>query len=197
LLIISNNHVINNPQLLTINTIAFAPNGGWVILDGVNGYSTSNNFPPDALSKLTTLNKQGATINTIAFTPNGEWVIVYNGYEYYNSSTFPPDALSKLATINQQKLPINSIAFAPNGGWVIIYNKGKNTYYSTNIPQTLQDEITNLSKQGTFSLINVAFTSNDGFVVLYQDQITTDTTKVINSYVPAGEINAINTLGGL
>lgn len=50
-------------QGITPNTIAFAPNGGWVIVNGNNGYNT-NNIPPEALNKLATLNKQNSTINT-------------------------------------------------------------------------------------------------------------------------------------
>jgi len=154
---------------ITPNTIAFTPNGGWVILYGSNGYDSSN-LPQDALTELAAIHNQKSTINTIAFTPSGEWIIIFGGYGYYPSANFPQDALNEITTLNQQKTTINSVTFTPNGEWVIISNNGYHANWSSNFPQNAQNTILTKLNAGD-TLQNIAFTPSNGWVLLYQPSL--------------------------
>ncbi len=150
------------------NTIAFAPNGGWAILNRTDGYVT-NNLPSAALNELATLHQQKSSINSIAFTPQGEWVIIYGTNAYFSSANFPPDALNQLKTINQKKLTINQIAFTPDGNWVIIANNGNNAYWSTNFPQDVIAKIQTIYQQPPTiyqPIISIAFTPNSEWIII-------------------------------
>ena len=125
-------------------TIAFTPDGEWVILYNKNGAAWSTNFPPNAVNEILALNKQGSTINNIAFTPNGEWVIIYDGNGIINSDNFPQAALDELAALNKQGATISSVAFTNNGGFAIIFGRNGSYYYK--IPQNAINELVSLSK---------------------------------------------------
>ncbi len=58
-----------------IGTMAFAPNGGWVIIKDQNG-AIWDNIPSSLVERIRTLNQPNSVISTIAFAPNGGWVIV-------------------------------------------------------------------------------------------------------------------------
>ena len=57
-----------------VKKAAFAPNGGYLILYGRNGY-TYDQIPEQALSILADLKKKGTLITDAAFGPKGSWLI--------------------------------------------------------------------------------------------------------------------------
>ena len=174
-------------QGITPKTIAFTPDGGWVILYN-NNEAAWNNIPQDAANVILALNKQGSTINTIAFAPNGGWVIIFDGNHYYPSGNFPQDALDGLNKTKSLYLTksINTIAFTPDGEWVIIFN-GNGYYPSANFSPDALNELATLNKQGS-TIKSVAFSSNGGFVILYDSN-----GYYITNNVPQGVANAIVT----
>lgn len=154
---------------ITPNTIAFTPDGGWVILYNKNS-AAWNNIPPDAANAILTLNKQGSTINTIAFTPKGQWIIIYNGNGVHWSGNFPQDAANAILTINKQGKTIDCVAFTSTGEWVIIGNEGYNAYLSKNFPQVVSNEINSILRRSVtqiFSIQSVVFAPNGGWGIIY------------------------------
>ncbi|MEH1840570.1 MAG: hypothetical protein V7L20_17830 [Nostoc sp.] len=154
-------------QGITPKTIAFAPNAGWVILNGNNGWN-SENIPQEATKLLSTLtlNKQNSTINTIAFTRSGEWVIIYDGNAFSWSTNFPKDVVNQLKTLNQNKSTINTVAFTPNGQWIILSNGGNTANWSTNFPKDAVNEIKAIYKIYPY-IKTIAFTPNGAWVIFY------------------------------
>jgi subtilisin family serine protease len=61
---------------VTVNDVAFAPSGGWVVLTGYNGFWVSG-ISTDLDQELTRLSKQGQRLKQVAFTPSGGWVVIY------------------------------------------------------------------------------------------------------------------------
>ncbi len=173
-------------QNITPKTIAFTPNGEWVIIYDGNGYFPSPNFPPDALNQIVTLNKRKSTINTIAFTPKGEWVIIYDGNGYFPSANFPQDALNAIVNVNKQKSIIKSVAFDPNGGWVVLYGIN-NATYTNNISPDAIATIVNVHNIGK-TFINIAFTPSNGWVLLYNtpNELASPIVPLFNPYIPSG-----------
>lgn len=157
-----------NERGLTPKTIAFTPNGGYVILYGKNGvaYST-NKIPPDALNVLATLNKQDSTINTIAFAPNGEWIVMYDYFKAYWSKNFPQEIVNTLSKIKRQVFIVNNIVFTPNGAWTIIADNlnGSQVYWSSNLSQNVIVQIKEISQK--YAIKDIAFTPNGGWLIIY------------------------------
>ncbi|MBW4597509.1 MAG: hypothetical protein KME46_32590 [Brasilonema angustatum HA4187-MV1] len=157
-------------QKINPKAIAFAPNGGWVILYGNNNYNAKN-IPQKAVDTLKMLHDQDSrnVINSITFTPAGEWVIVYNNNGLYPSDNFPQVIYDQLLTLHNKKSTIQTIAFAPDGAWVIVYDKNGFTP-SINFPKEANDKLLALNKQAATiqTVINtVAFSPNGGFAIIY------------------------------
>ncbi|HEY6807090.1 MAG TPA: hypothetical protein VI306_26165 [Pyrinomonadaceae bacterium] len=62
-----------------IKDVAFAPNGGYVILYGNSEYYAEG-IPAEAASVLASLRAANKEINQVAFGPNGSWIIRANGW---------------------------------------------------------------------------------------------------------------------
>lgn len=154
-----------------LSLIAFAPNGGWVIINGSNGYTTSTNNPlrQDFIEELSALNKQGQSIDSIAFTPTGEWVIIYNsaGAGIAESQNLPQEVVTALSNIKAQTGVFIKISFSPNGGYVITYNR--NSYsVSSNISPEIVTYLSTIKKNNG-DVNAVAFSPDGGCIIVYDD----------------------------
>jgi WD40 repeat protein len=157
---------INN-RGITAKSIAFTPNGGYVILYGKNGFAYStNNLPQQVLTVLTALRKQDLTINTIAFTPNGEWIIIYKHYYAYSSKNFTQNIIDKISETRLQLFSVNNIAFAPNGAFTIVANLNvSQVYWNNKTPQNLVNKIKEILQTSTIN--SIAFTPNGGWIIIF------------------------------
>ncbi|MDF5722009.1 MAG: hypothetical protein PUP91_16300 [Rhizonema sp. PD37] len=147
--------------------IAFAPNGGWVIIYKGNGY-ISNNLRQDVLNKLSDLNKQNLTIDSIAFTPTGEWVIIYGIYGdgIATSQNLPQEAVTALSDIRTKNKLIYAIAFGPNGSFVFVYDRNSYSVSKNISPQVVAD-LSYVKTTRNEAVNTVAFSPDGNFIVIY------------------------------
>jgi len=92
-----------------LKSIAFAPEGGWVILYDKSAYYAKG-LPELAFDKIVELGKKNAELKSIAFARNGGWAILYNK----NSVAFhniPKDAEKALNDLTKKGAQIKSVAF--------------------------------------------------------------------------------------
>lgn len=124
-----------------LNVIAFAPNGGWVIVQGTNGFIT-NNVPQDLINVLRATNQRKKAILDIDFHPKGGWVVVAE--DMTTSSGIPADADRILMEVTKNG-GVSKVAFSSTG-WVIIPQTGG--YYTSNIPVELSSALQETGWQG-------------------------------------------------
>lgn len=141
-------------KAFNIKSIAFAPNGGFAIIYGENGYSTKD-IPQDAVVELSTLYKQGSTIKSIAFSPNGGWVILCDTNGAYWSTNIPPEAANAILIKHNAGYNLTNIAFTPDGS-----DKSAITPTNKRLSQFLL-----ASQKSAFSHYQA---SDNGWVLLYQ-----------------------------
>ncbi|MBC6429873.1 hypothetical protein FM036_03035 [Nostoc sp. HG1] len=153
-----------NKQGRSIGNVVFPPNGGFGIVYGNYGYSTSL-LPRELLNALSTINKQKLTINSIVFTPSRQWIVIYGKNGFYRSTNFPQDVTNQLLQINKRNFTINSVAFTPYGGWVIIY--GGSGYAYINIPPALSNKISDINKEAKKIIKYITFTNNGEWIIIY------------------------------
>jgi len=60
-----------------IKSIAFTPDGGWVIFYNKNGYAI-NGIPQNATNHIVTVANSGYRLTKIAFTPSKGWALLYD-----------------------------------------------------------------------------------------------------------------------
>src|SRR6185312_15281475 len=99
-----------------LKQVAFAPNGGWVVLYDGNGYSASNisSLASGLLTRLHEINNQGLPIKSVSFGLNDSWAVVfnYNGI-YANAAKSLTDRVAQLWNTNTE---ITGVSFDPTGG---------------------------------------------------------------------------------
>src|SRR5260221_9634695 len=155
-----------NKGFQQIKQAAFTPNGGWIILYGVNSYFASKDVPTDLTDKLDELATDSKSLNFISFTADGGWIIVY-GDKFYFGKGLPKTASDRLSKINDSGLDIQDIGFAPDGEWVILY--GANNYAaSKGISKDITGKLDQLKNQ-LRTLKQVIFTSDCSWLILYND----------------------------
>ncbi len=167
--------------------IAFAPNGGWVIIYRNYGY-ISHNLPQDILDKLSDLNKQQLNIDYIAFTPTGEWVIIYGSSDtnYIASQNLPQEAVTALSDIRTKHGEFFAIAFGPNGSFIFVYDLNKFSVSENISPQIVADLS---SKMKNEIISTVAFSPNGSFIVISSGNGTYRTQGIPQNLID--EINEI------
>ncbi len=98
--------------------IAFAPNGGWVILYGRNGYY-AHNTSQETINVLNSLRKRDRIINSIAFAPNGGWVVIYNNFGYY-ARNVSQATINSLGRMYKSVSFLSYIAFTPSNASILL-----------------------------------------------------------------------------
>jgi CubicO group peptidase (beta-lactamase class C family) len=92
-----------------VKSIAFAPEGGWIILYDKNSFYAKG-LPEHAFDKIVELGKKNADLKSIAFARSGGWAILYNK----NSVAFeniPKDAEKALNDLTKKRAQIKSVTF--------------------------------------------------------------------------------------
>ncbi|MBP5977203.1 hypothetical protein HW132_31895 [Brasilonema sp. CT11] len=147
------------------NTIAFAPNGGWVIIHGGYGYISSN-LRQDLLETLYKLYKQKQPIVDIAFTPTGEWIVTYGIWDegIATSANLPAEVVTAISDVRKKNKYIYKVAFAPNGSFVFVYDR--NSYsVSPNISPEIVAYLEAIKKKNA-AFTDIAFNSGGSFIVI-------------------------------
>ncbi|MDF5726359.1 MAG: WD40 repeat domain-containing protein [Rhizonema sp. PD37] len=169
--------------------IAFAPNGGWVII--YNNYQfIQYKVRQDFLNKLLDLNRQQLNIDSIAFTSTGEWVIAYGYYgnNIATSQNLPLEAVTALSDIKTKDGFINAMAFSPNGSFVFVYSR--NGYsVSKNISPEIVADLEAIKTQN-HAVTDIAFNTDGSFIVIYGGSGAYRTQGIPQSLID--EINRIN-----
>lgn len=117
-----------------LNLVAFAANGGWVMIQGTNGYIT-NNAPQDLVNVLQAENRKNKTILDVDFHPNGGWVVIA---EDMTTSWAIPVDFNRMLTEIAKNGGVHKVAFSSKG-WVIIPRTGG--YSASGIPAKLLSEL--------------------------------------------------------
>ena len=93
-----------------LKSIAFTPDGDWVLLFGGNGIWTSNSNLP-AVKKLSGLWKDPhADFKCVAFAPSGGWAVLWGQNGYWTEGGIPKDAVKRIAEVAQSGGALRSIA---------------------------------------------------------------------------------------
>jgi hypothetical protein len=168
------NYIVKQ-QGYSIKTIAFTPQGGFVIIYTALGqiypiqfHFYSKAIPQEAINELNTLVSQNYTIEDIQFTPKGGFAILFNyGFNhlrYYTSSDFPPALANDLkAVINSassKSARINRILFPPQGG-VAVVTDDNGFVYSNDTPQDIAQQFNAIAQLQT-NINSIAFTPQGG-----------------------------------
>ncbi|HEX3314152.1 MAG TPA: transglutaminase-like domain-containing protein [Gemmataceae bacterium] len=155
----------------------------WFLLDGVNGWTSSNLKHPVAAKLKEAVNGR-AKLSAIAIAPDGNWVVL-SGNNGYSTSNLELPAFKKLAEF-QQKNVIQCIAFAPSGGWALFF--GNDGFWAEGIPDSAFKKIEETRKRGG-KLRSISFAPGGGWVLLfdeagvYYDGIPTGLAKVLDAAV--------------
>jgi len=90
-------------------SIAFAPEGGWVILYDKSNY-WAEGIPKKAYDKIVELAKKAVELKSAAFARNGGWAILYNKNSVA-SNNIPKEAEQALKDLAKKGVQINSLTF--------------------------------------------------------------------------------------
>lgn len=120
-----------------IKFVAFAPDDGWVVLFGDNGYST-HNVPKELNDELSKLNDDGKVIKQVAFTSDGGWIVLF-GNNGYSSKGLVKKLTDKLSSLNDDNKEIKQVAFTSTDNFLILVDQ--NGYSSLNVPTAITDKL--------------------------------------------------------
>lgn len=151
----------------SLHSVAFTPDGDWVILFGANGVWTSNLQLP-ATQKLIELMK-GNTLKCVAFTPGGGWCVFWN-QNGYQAQGIPDAAFERIEHIAKNGGALRSISFSPTGGWVILFNEAG--VYFGGVPPDLA-HVLNMAVINRNPVHCVSFTSRGDWFVIAADGLRT------------------------
>ncbi len=145
-----------------VKWVAFAPNGGWSVLYGKNGYF-NRNIPDELHQLMVKYAQEGRELKSVAFAPNGGWSLLYDKNGYFNRNA--PDELHQLVVkYAQEGRTLKTIAYAPNGGWSLFYDK--NGYFNRNVPDELHQLVVKYAQEGR-ELKSVAYAPSGGWSLFY------------------------------
>lgn len=144
-----------------IKQVAFAPNGGWVILYGRNGFHYSD-ISNDVTNKLWEFSNAGEEIKQIAFAPNGGWVILRNRCSFWQSNVSKRMSDKLWSSFNKGH-EIRYVAIAANLGWII--SREQNTFSHSHIPADMTDKLWEFRGAGE-EVKQIAFAPNGGWVIV-------------------------------
>ncbi len=146
-----------------INSIAFTPFGGCVILYDKNNYWCEG-VPKQLTSCLDSLQKLNKRIKFISFTPTGGFIVLYGDRAFY-ANHINKTLINKLKELNQSAKSIENVGFTPTGGYVITYDKNK--FETKKISDSLYKKLASISSD-TIQVKQVAFDENSGVVIIYE-----------------------------
>lgn len=159
-----------------INSVAFAPNGGWVVATQ-DGKSFSRNIPNECYEKIQEFQKLGQIIKHVAFPPKGgnSWIIVTDKTTF--SRNIPDEAHKQIQSFQNRGKKIRKVVFPPSArtenSWVILAEDG--TFFARNIDDECYQILTNLSqsplpgKPATRKIHHIEFTPSGGWLVIADD----------------------------
>ncbi|WP_297334941.1 serine hydrolase domain-containing protein [Algoriphagus sp.] len=159
-----------------INTVGFAPNGGWVVATQ-DGKSFSRNIPQECYEKIQEFQKLGHEIKHVAFPPKGgnSWIIVTNKTTF--SRNIPDEAHQQIQSLQNRGKKIRKVVFPSSvrteNSWVILAEDG--TFFARNIDDECYQILTNLSqspvpgKSATRKIHHLEFTPSGGWLVIADD----------------------------
>lgn len=152
-----------NSERKRINSIAFTPFGGCVILYDKNKY-WCDGVPNKMSSCLDSLQRLNKKIKFISFTPAGGFVILFGDKNFY-ASHLNKKLYSTLKELYQSANSIEHVGFTPTGGYVVTYNKNK--FETNKISDSLYKKLAAISSD-TAQVRQVAFDEYSGVVIIYE-----------------------------
>jgi len=150
------------------SSLAFAPNGGWVIFkkQPARNYFSSirgamwSNVPEELGKSLQQCVDQHQNVEFLRFAPDGKAIIIIRDYnsggKIWNYRTYLPEKHPLRVFLNGLKDfdVVNDIAFFPNGGFIAIYNG--NGYSEHNAPSEVLKAVAELRSRPSRCPINVS-----------------------------------------
>ena len=152
-----------NSERKRINSIAFTPFGGCVILYDKNKYWCEG-VPSKMSSCLDSLQKLNKKIKFVSFTPTGGFVILYGDKNYY-ASNLNKKLYYTLKELYHSANTIEHVGFTSTGGYVITYDKNK--FETSKISDSLYKKLASISLD-TIQVKQVSFDENSGVVIIYE-----------------------------
>lgn len=146
---------------------AFAPNGGWIVVEKMFGFKYSG-LPSGATTILDDFKRQrGHTIAQAAISSKNGWILIYGlNDKAWHSEGLPQSLLNRLAELNKesQLSTIRLITFPRGDGWLVIY--GDNVVSANDVPNTIWEKIVELTNSGE-RIKSLAFTPSLGWIIVH------------------------------
>jgi hypothetical protein len=146
----------------TITTLAFAPDGGWVLVTQDGGLF-SHDIPPECEQKLRQWLRLGYRINCVAFPPAGgnSWAIAADRDVY--ARNIPEECWQRIRLFRDTGGTILQIAFPPKGGnsWFVLSDS---YFYSRNCGTDFYEQAEQYYSEGR-KIRQAAFPWRGGWVV--------------------------------
>jgi tetratricopeptide (TPR) repeat protein len=145
-----------------IKSVAFAPNGGFVVLYEKNAF-VANGIPDSLRQRLEADRTAGIELNRVTIGSSGGWFVVRdrNGYFGNNVPQALMDAIRKMNADGEQT---SDVALGPNGGWYVL--RGMNGHWCDGIPNAMIDAAKELiAKSKTIN--HVALSGSGGWCMIY------------------------------
>jgi hypothetical protein len=128
----------------TIKSVAFAPNGGWVVFYDFNG-ALAKNIPATAFNKIVAAQNAGHELHQFSFAPDSGWAFTFGYNGVWMSG--PTGALSRVQQLQSAGKAIKEVSLGPNGSWVV--RAGNHTFFTSGIPSALQQKLTDIYLSGS------------------------------------------------
>lgn len=159
-----------------INTLSFAPNGGWIVTTN-RGQQASASIPSACLQKVKAYQRAGRKIKDVIFHPAGgdRWIVLTDAGFFARG--IPDACYQKMNQLKSQGQKITQVVFPPNKtnreSWLILTESGR--FHAKNIDDECYQMLKNLSqspygdRQVPRKINYVAFSPNGGWLILAQD----------------------------
>lgn len=99
-------------------SVTFLQSGGWVVLQGRNGYDAQK-VPQLLLDALEELNTDNEEIKQVAVTADNRWIVLF-GYAGARWDEMPPKMEAKIRYYNKNDYEIVWVGISPDDDWVVI-----------------------------------------------------------------------------
>lgn len=149
---------------------AFAPNGGWIVVNKLFGFKYSG-LPAAATAILDDFTRQrGYNIAQAAISSKNGWILIYGlNDKGWHSEGISKSLLDRLQELHKEdqlrtKNEIRLITFPRGDGWVMVY--GDNAVSADDVPNTAWEKIVELSNGGE-RIRAIAFTPSLGWVIVH------------------------------
>lgn len=135
----------------TLQEIVLTEKGSWLIIYGINGYST-HLCPTDLRDKLSKWNDEGEEIISATFNDNGDWIAITKN-KYSASEDYMYDMIDK----GEDEFGAFLSAHLTNDGMVLCFKRGYK--YRGNVPERLKQKL----RESSLDVKRVKFLSDGSY----------------------------------